>query len=267
MSTQRQMSLTVAAADSANLTTIFILKQHLASALIGLGGMFVFPFAAATALLQAGLALYATHKAGYTDRSFINFLVEGMSALIVTGAVIGIFAASAVFAILAPIYFTAVAATKALYQGITALWAGVKYYQAKDAQEKEAYKEIALASSVGALVNGLAAVGLGLVMVAGHLPLAIIGVVAGAVGAVYAVYQLLKTKKPETVDAASAPKAGMTTHELFKSWGIKRQPQVNLELETTNNARTLPVETQMKPYGKLVEDAVVEPLSTIKFSK
>lgn len=270
-----KLGLGLAAADSINLSLIFILKQYFAEALAGLGHTIVFPFAAGASLIQASIALYQAKKEGYKKRGVLKAVVEGVGALAVVTAVVGSFIAATLFATVAPLIFTVVSAAKTLYLAGSAAYYGVKSYLVTAQDKKEKYKNMALAFGVGAFINALATVAIGLVMVAGKISFGVLGVIAGAIGAAYTAYQAVAARKPATEKSSEGENQSKisSTSRLYKALGLRRShsmseiqvrekqdravhhPLTNIELNNANNLR-----------ASVDESAVVLPKLTRSFS-
>jgi hypothetical protein len=214
-----------ALADSINMSLIFLLKQYFAEALAGLGHMLMFPFAALASLIRASFAFYQAKKEGYKKRSVVQALVEGVTALAITAAVLGSLIAATLFATVAPIIFTAVSAVKTLYHLGAAFYYGVKAFSTEEVNKNEKYKNRAVAFGVGSFINALATVAIGLVMVAGNVSLGLLGMGAGMIGVIYTTYQIVKGQK-KTSQAAVKSEENQdllsSTGELYKAWGLKR---------------------------------------------
>jgi len=269
----QKFDLGLAAADSANLSLIFAFKQYLAEALAGLGHTLMFPFAAGASVIRASLALYQAKKEGYKKRAVLGAVVEMFAALGVVTAVAGSFIATALFATVAPIIFTAVSAAKTSYQAISAAYYGLKSYFSKEPVKKEQYKKMALAFGISAGINALATVAIGLVMVAGKLSFGILGIVAGAIGTIYATYQALRTKS-SSEKAAAEPQSinASSTGRLYKTLGLKRSYSLDdLELRGKQGQTVQqPISgielIKMNSSVALVAEAVVQPKRSRSFS-
>jgi len=228
-----QVNLSVSAMGSLNFSVVFILKQYAMEVLANFGQTLLFPFAAAGSLFSAAFALYQARKDGYQRSGVINALVETVAALALTTAVVGGFFAATLFAVLAPWIFFIVSAAKTLYLGISTGYYAVRALLTSEPHEKQKYYDLALGAAMGVAINALATVALGLVMIAGHLPLSILGIIAGSCGALYALYQGLTLKKPGR--AALTPLS--STGRFHQGLGTQPQPPLSAaELQLEDSA-------------------------------
>jgi cobalamin synthase len=199
----QKRSLEVAAIDSANLTAIFalFLKETFLRFLEETGRFFMFPIAAAGSCVQAVLAWRQAYLDKGKTGSVVKASVETAAALAIGTAVVGGFVAASLFAVAAPIIFTATLAAKSVYHAGAAAYYWGKSAGTSDHSKREAYKAMAKSNLVGAVAGSLSTVAVGLVMIAAKPLFAILGVVAGVIGTGYAAYKRwnLSSKK------ASAP--------------------------------------------------------------
>lgn len=187
----QKVSLTVGAADSANMTTIFtsFLIDVFSKFMEETGRFYFFPLAAAGSMIQMILAWRQDGLDQGKNGALGKALVETIGFLGITTAVVGGFVAATLFATVAPILFTATVAFKSLYHAGTACYNWYKSATTSDPNQKAIYSATARANAVGAFAGTLATLAIGLVMIAAKPICAVLGVAAGLIGTVYSLYK------------------------------------------------------------------------------
>lgn len=200
----QKVDLGIAVADSANLSAIFMmfLQDTWQRFLEDIGHTFMFPLAAAGAVIRAALAWRQAKLDNGKNGTVARAVVETVSAAAITTAVVGGFVAAATFATVAPIIFTAVLAAKTLFHAGSALYYMGKAAVANKSQDPavrekaNGYRSAARAHGVGAVAGIFATAAVALVMLAGFKIFAVLGIVAGVIGIGYSIYKAVTTPTP-----------------------------------------------------------------------
>ncbi len=196
----KQVPNVAGAAESANLSGIFI--QLLLDILSETAKQIMFPFAAFTSILQAMLTYRQLYLEKGKERGAIfRAVVQTISAIAITVAVVGGLAFAAVFGLAAPIIFTVVLGINTLINFGSACFYYGKYLATKDPEDYTKAKNNAIAAFAGLL----ATVGVGLVLLGGIKVCAVFGIVAGAVGMMHSIVNAYKTYKKSKIEEVENP--------------------------------------------------------------
>ncbi len=221
--------LSVGVLDSLTITAIFtmFLSAVMRKALEETWRFVLFPLAACNAVIEASLAWRQARLERGKNGTKEKAVVETIAALGIGTAVVGTFVAASVFALAAPIIFSAIMGFKTLFHlGSAGYYLG-KSAATKDPVKKNQYRQVAYANAVGAVALVLASVAVSLVMIALKPIMGILGVVAGAISATSCVYHLYKLRKNKVsvnpapllenkkITASDAPKLSVSAR-LYK---------------------------------------------------
>lgn len=195
----QKAAVVVGAADSFNLAAIFslFLSEETKTLLENTLRFALFPLAALGSGIQMVLAWRQAKIEEWKKKTTIGrAVIETLSFLAITTAVIGGLAGIAGFALAAPIIFVAVTGIKALFHfGAACLNVG-KYLVSRDADKKSEYKALAVTHAVSGFSMALTAVAVGLVMIAAKPIYALLGLAAGLIGCAYCVYKGVTARPP-----------------------------------------------------------------------
>jgi len=197
----QKISLTVGIVDSANITALFamFLKDILKRFLEDTGRYFMFPLTAVGASVQAILAWRQARIEKGKNGTVVRAVVETLGALAITTAVVGGFVATSIFAVAAPIIFTATLAAKTLFHAVSSVYYWGKSAGTKDPEKKLAYRAAAKTNAVATASCLLSTVALGFVMLAAKPIVAILGVASGLISTAFFIYKRCKMPSVGTV--------------------------------------------------------------------
>lgn len=211
----RKLSLALGAADSADITIIFFmfLTAGMREVLETTARFALFPFAAAAALGQAGLAWRQARldkgKNGTVTRAF----VETGAALAISVAVAGGLSGAAIFAALSPIIFVGTMMAKTLYHFGSATYYWGKSIATQDETKKAQYRSATLGHTVGMVGGALSTIAVGFVMIAAQPLVAVVGIAAGLLGLAFSIYKFYQLVTSAT--AAKKAQQGLTAEEAI----------------------------------------------------
>ncbi len=181
-------SLIVGLFDSLDMTAIFtmFLRPFFHRFLEETGKYFMFPFAAAAGLVQAGLKWWEVYLNGGKARTVAEASVETVGSIGITVAVVGILVAPLLFAHITPYLFAAMVGGKTLWNAGSAI-----YYLAKGiASPENRSQNLKTAANLAVVtVAGIfATAAVTAVFVLAHAFLAPLGVAAGAIFTCFIAY-------------------------------------------------------------------------------
>jgi hypothetical protein len=260
-----KLDMLVAMPDSANIGAIFglFLADVGRQFLENIGHYFMFPFAAAAALLRTYFAWKDRQLNEGKNGTTRKLALEVVSALAITTAVVGSFFWSTISTLISPIIFTAVLGAKTLFHGGSAVYYSWKAHKANrvakalgedgdqiqvsDAlAEANRCRQFAKAHAVGFVAGALATTAVVLVMIIAKPILitagAVAGVVSGAIGALFAAVTyctLRKPKRPENMREPlvpsrdlerSAPRSASPSNRMHLTVGAGLSPKKKSEV-------------------------------------
>lgn len=196
----QRIDLAVGTVDSLAISTIFtmFLTEVMQRFLEESARFVLFPIAAASAVIRAGLAWRQAKLENGKNGSVGRAIVETIAALAVGTAVVGGLVATALFATISPIIFTATMGAKTLFHLGSASYYWGKSAKTHDSEKREQYRNAARTHLIGTVASGLVTFAVGFVMLAAKSMVAVLGISAGVVTAGLSFYNLLKSciKKP-----------------------------------------------------------------------
>jgi hypothetical protein len=223
--TNKKISMTVGFLDSLDLAAIFgmFLVPFLHTFLEETGKYFMFPFAAASGLAQAGLKWWQVYLDRGKSRTVAEASVETLGAAAITVAVVGVLAAPLIFAAATPIIFTAAVGGRTLWNAGSALFYLGKALTSDTPEMKRENLRKAAHSTVATVAGILATAAVVGVFLLAHAALAPIGIAAGLFSAAYLVYsgvnmyrasqkkkQLASNEKTPLMDKTPQPAPGLS---------------------------------------------------------
>jgi hypothetical protein len=196
----QQVERTFGITDSGVLGVIFNMFENEAtkSFLETNAHYWLFPLAALLSLFKAIFSIRQAWLDKGKNGTYHRALVEGVTALAVTVAVVGGLVAASIFTTISPIIFLATLGGKSVYSAGLTLQYLFKAANTDNAEEKQTYRNTAFANFVGTVSLGLAAAAVGLVMIAMKPVFAFLGVIAGVIGVGYSLHKAFTTKLPVT---------------------------------------------------------------------
>jgi hypothetical protein len=244
--------------ESLSLATIYTMffKPFLFQFLEEIGKYFLFPIVAGGAVVHAVLAWRQAYIDGGKTRSVVSAVVETIAAVAIVIAVVGSLAATALFALAAPIIFTAVIAGKTLFNAGSAIYYGIKAASTKETEldkhgesKKDKYTALAKAKGMAAIAGVFATVAVvaafllakvaAAAIAAAGIPVVIagagIGIAGAVIGGTLAVIHGYKSYK-----AAQAAKKQAAVIDNSKTAGnsLTSPALIQRRLNTTSPSRT-----------------------------
>lgn len=208
--------------DSVNIGIIYtlFLKPLLFNFYEQLGKYIFFPIASVAALISAALSWRQAYIKKGSKSSVLSALIDTLSALAITVAVLGSLLASSLFVLATPIIFTAVMGGKTLFSTVASIYYFGKAAGAVEPSKKKKYygmsKDQLLAAMAGTIATA-ATVG---VFLLGKTFLAGIGIAAAGIGSLMALtygYQSFKAAlKPSNHSTCkNTAKTGAVSHIIL----------------------------------------------------
>ena len=162
-----------------------------------LAKLVLFPIIIAVSIFQAIFAWRQAHIDRGKQRSTINAIIETVSALAISTAIIGTLVASAAFVLATPIIFTAITVGKTLFHTGAAIYYGIqsKIYtnplktNAQIEKKKDTCFELSKQHAISAVAGAVATVVTVAVFLLGKIALAGIGMGLAIIGVGFAVYK------------------------------------------------------------------------------
>jgi hypothetical protein len=192
----------VSAIESIDIAMIYAayFKPFLIELLTKIGQYFLFPIFALAKCIEMGLAW----RQAYIDKktsSLVHALVETVSAIALSTAVVGGFVAAAAFAVASSLIFSAVGLGKTIHHlGKSLFFAGAASRE-KNLEKKETYKTIAKRSVIAAIAGAMATVATIGVFLLGKAVLAPIGLFAAFFATVFAIHLGIQSHRTIQRDA------------------------------------------------------------------
>lgn len=185
--------------ENLGLATIYTMFLHplLKSFLETLGRYILFPVLIVASLTQAILAWRQASLDKWKSRSILHAVVETVTAVTLTSAVIGTLAFAATFTIITPLIFVAVGAGNAIYKGGAAIYNDVKSVRAKTEEAKNKYHARAIQHGIGAVASLIGAAVTASVFLLGKTVIAAVGIALGLFAVGMGIYNGVKAHQAQ----------------------------------------------------------------------
>ena len=208
----------VATAESIDIAGVFVMTavESLKVIFEEIARFIMLPFAALSASLLAIFAWRQAHLSQYEGYATTKAVVETLSAIALSTAIIGGLILTATFALVSPIIFAITFGLKTLFNAGSAIYFGVQASRADDESKKEEYRTKAKDALIGTIIGVLGTTAVIAVMLLAKPVMALFGIAAMLIGAGASVIkcaELIKRNKTATTSpSANSDTATMMAH-------------------------------------------------------